>query len=122
MSQYFQTRHFISFHVACRATTTTRRYTIITTTSDIRGAGTDANVSCMLFGDKANTPTFVLSSSKNDFEKGQVDEFVVETIGGCSDPNQAEPVLCCCPGHADMVPRHTHCRARRLAAASCQGG
>lgn len=34
----------------------------------------------MLFGDKANTPTFMLENSKNNFEKGQVDEFVVETI------------------------------------------
>lgn len=41
------------------------RYTIITYTSDIRGAGTDANVSCMLMGDKANTPTFMLENSAN---------------------------------------------------------
>ena len=56
------------------------RYTIITKTSDIRGAGTDANVSAMLFGDKANTPLFMLENSKNNFEKGETDEFVVETI------------------------------------------
>ncbi|GFR41097.1 hypothetical protein Agub_g1741 [Astrephomene gubernaculifera] len=56
------------------------RYTIITQTSDIRGAGTDANVSCMLLGDKANTPTFVLENSKNNFEKGQRDEFVYESV------------------------------------------
>ncbi len=41
------------------------RYTIITYTSDTRGAGTDANVSCMLMGDKANTPTFMLENSAN---------------------------------------------------------
>jgi hypothetical protein len=56
------------------------RYTIITFTSDIRGAGTDANVSCMLMGDKANTPTFVLENSRNNFEKGQRDEFVMESV------------------------------------------
>ncbi|GLC44364.1 hypothetical protein PLESTF_000049800 [Pleodorina starrii] len=56
------------------------RYTIVTFTSDIRGAGTDANVSCMLMGDKANTPTFVLENSRNNFEKGQRDEFVMESV------------------------------------------
>lgn len=57
-----------------------RRYTIITYTSDTRGAGTDANVSCMLVGEKANTPMFALENSANNFEKGQRDEFVHETI------------------------------------------
>ncbi|KAG2499991.1 hypothetical protein HYH03_002273 [Edaphochlamys debaryana] len=56
------------------------RYTIITYTSDIRGAGTDANVSCMLMGDKANTPQFMLENSKNNFEKGQRDEFIHESV------------------------------------------
>ncbi|PNH12713.1 Lipoxygenase y domain-containing protein 1 [Tetrabaena socialis] len=56
------------------------RYTIITQTSDERGAGTDANVSCMLMGDKANTPTFPLENSRNNFEKGQRDEFILESI------------------------------------------
>ncbi|KAG2450199.1 hypothetical protein HYH02_000301 [Chlamydomonas schloesseri] len=58
----------------------TCRYTIITYTSDTRGAGTDANVSCMLVGEKANTPMFALENSANNFEKGQRDEFVHETI------------------------------------------
>ena len=50
----------------------TRRYTVTVHTSDIRGAGTDANVSCIIMGDKANTPMCKLDNSKNNFERGQV--------------------------------------------------
>ena len=48
------------------------RYSVITYTSDIRGAGTDANVSCIVFGDKGQTSLCRLENSKNNFERGQV--------------------------------------------------
>lgn len=49
-----------------------RRYEVITYTSDIRGAGTDANVTCILFGEQGQTPATKLENSKNNFERGQV--------------------------------------------------
>ena len=91
------------------------RYTVTTYTSDIRGAGTDANVSIKIFGDKCEStllplanrcvcaatervvgcqsmgqtmanfdsplvrPHSVLIRSKNNFERAETDEFVVET-------------------------------------------
>jgi hypothetical protein len=48
-----------------------RRYAIQTFTSDLRGAGTDANVTCVIFGDKGQTPVLVLSNHKNNFEVWQ---------------------------------------------------
>ncbi|GFH09152.1 uncharacterized protein mot51, partial [Haematococcus lacustris] len=56
------------------------RYTITTYTSDLRGAGTDANVSAIVFGDKGQTPSTKLESSHNNFERGQRDEFVIESV------------------------------------------
>ena len=42
-------------------------------TSDIRGAGTDANVTIILFGSNGiDTGKVKLDSNKNDFERGQV--------------------------------------------------
>ena len=42
-------------------------------TSDIRGAGTDANVTIILFGSSGiDTGKIKLDSNKNDFERGQV--------------------------------------------------
>lgn len=43
------------------------------------GAGTDANVTCVLFGQKGQTPATQLESSRNDFERGQRDDFVIES-------------------------------------------
>jgi hypothetical protein len=40
--------------------------------TDIRGAGTDANVKMQLFGEKGNTGNRKLESSANDFERGKV--------------------------------------------------
>eukprot|EP00899_Mesostigma_viride_P006814 jgi/Mesvir1/16133/Mv08410-RA.4 len=51
------------------------RYRVLVATSDIKGAGTDANVSIKLFGSNGETPSIRLSSSKDDFERGNVDEF-----------------------------------------------
>ena len=42
-------------------------------TSDIRGAGTDANVTIIMFGTNGiDTGKIKLDSNKNDFERGQV--------------------------------------------------
>ena len=38
------------------------RYTVSTYTSDIRGAGTDANVSIKMFGDKCESPLLPLAN------------------------------------------------------------
>lgn len=38
------------------------RYTVTVYTSDIRNAGTDANVSCVLYGDKRNSPLMKLDN------------------------------------------------------------
>ena len=39
---------------------------------DVRGAGTDANVTMTLMGDKGDTGERKLDSSANDFERGKV--------------------------------------------------
>ena len=39
--------------------------------------GTDANVSCVIYGDKGMTPMLPLENSANNFERGARDEFTV---------------------------------------------
>ncbi|GMH36686.1 hypothetical protein BSKO_04559 [Bryopsis sp. KO-2023] len=56
-----------------------REYKIVTITSNMRGAGTDANVFMNMKGDLGSTGQINLDSSRNDFEKGQTDEFTVST-------------------------------------------
>eukprot|EP00775_Hariotina_reticulata_P001782 gene1782-2116_t len=55
------------------------RYSFIVYTSDLRGAGTDAVISCVLHGDQGSTPLMVLENSRNNFERGQRDEFTLES-------------------------------------------
>uniref|UniRef100_A0A383W527 PLAT domain-containing protein n=1 Tax=Tetradesmus obliquus TaxID=3088 RepID=A0A383W527_TETOB len=55
------------------------RYSIVVYTSDIRGAGTDANVSCVIGGDKGSTPRLSLENAANNFERGARDEFSVQS-------------------------------------------
>uniref|UniRef100_A0A803Y1H7 Lipoxygenase homology PLAT domains 1 n=1 Tax=Meleagris gallopavo TaxID=9103 RepID=A0A803Y1H7_MELGA len=52
-------------------------YTIQVKTSDIGGAGTDANVSLILFGENGDSGTLALkeSNKSNKFERNQMDEF-----------------------------------------------
>ncbi|XP_062369972.1 lipoxygenase homology domain-containing protein 1 [Cinclus cinclus] len=52
-------------------------YTLQVKTSDIGGAGTDANVSLILFGEYGDSGTLPLkeSSKSNKFERNQMDEF-----------------------------------------------
>jgi hypothetical protein len=58
----------------------TMEYVIETITSDLSGAGSDANVSCILYGDGGETQPLKLeakSMMKNLFERGQTDTFSV---------------------------------------------
>ena len=50
-------------------------YTFLITTTDIRGAGTDADVHVTLHGELGDTPTTVLQSQMEHFERGQTDKF-----------------------------------------------
>jgi hypothetical protein len=47
-------------------------FRVAVTTSDVRGAGTDANVAIVLYGEKGDTGERKLESSANDFERGKV--------------------------------------------------
>ncbi|CAF0982480.1 unnamed protein product [Didymodactylos carnosus] len=47
-------------------------------TSDIRGAGTDSDVSMVLYGSKGKTDDIKLVSKSNSFEAGECDEFKVD--------------------------------------------
>ena len=48
-------------------------------TSDIRGAGTDANVFMTLYGDKGKTDEVPLGNATDNFEQGQLDKFKVSS-------------------------------------------
>ncbi|KXZ51726.1 hypothetical protein GPECTOR_11g173 [Gonium pectorale] len=55
------------------------QYRVAITTSDIRGAGTDANVFIQMFGEEATTGRIKLDNpGKNDFERGNTDVFMFE--------------------------------------------
>ena len=58
----------------------TAKYRIEVHTADVRGAGTDANVSLMLSGEEGDTAEMRLTnnSGKDLFERGNTDEFLVE--------------------------------------------
>lgn len=53
-------------------------YKIIVKTGDLPGAGTDANVFICLYGDKGDTGDRVLTSTKDAFERNQIDIFTIE--------------------------------------------
>ena len=48
-------------------------------TSDMRGAGTDANVFMTLYGDKGETDEVPLGNATDNFEQGQLDKFKVNS-------------------------------------------
>ena len=52
-------------------------YKVSVITGDRLGAGTDANVSITIFGDKGDSGSVKLDSSGNDFERNQIDEYGV---------------------------------------------
>lgn len=53
-------------------------YKVVTITSDVKGAGTSANVTIVMFGSNATSEVLKLESAVNNFEKGQTDEFVFD--------------------------------------------
>ena len=48
-------------------------------TSDLKNAGTDANVSLMIYGDKGKTDQISLRNKSDNFEAGKCDKFKIET-------------------------------------------
>ena len=63
-------------------------YTIFVKTADTAKAGTDADIHIQFIGEKNQTYPKKLTSTHNDFERGDLDKFVVdmEDIG--------DPLLC----------------------------
>ena len=49
-----------------------QRWKVAVQTGDERGSGTDADISIILFGDKAQSAEMKLESSANNFERNQV--------------------------------------------------
>jgi lipoxygenase homology domain-containing protein 1 len=69
----------------------------VTHTSDVSGAGTDANVFVVLYGEGGDSGKHALDASgRNDFEKGQRDEFSIT----CRDLGQLKKILI---GHDNSV-------------------
>jgi hypothetical protein len=55
-------------------------YLVTAYTSDLRGAGTDANVSMVIHGAKGDTGSVRLAKGREDFVRGARDQFVVEGL------------------------------------------
>ncbi len=55
-------------------------YEIAVHTGDIRGAGTNANVFLVLYGEKGKSEEHWLRNKTDNFERGQVDKFKVFKI------------------------------------------
>ena len=53
-------------------------YLVTTYTSDLKGAGTDANVTLVIHGAKGDTGTLHLAKGRDDFARSGRDQFVVE--------------------------------------------
>lgn len=47
-------------------------------TSDIRGAGTDAQVSIQVYGDAGKSDIITLGNETDNFEQGELDKFKVQ--------------------------------------------
>ena len=62
------------------ASDTPQTYVVKVTTSDERGAGTDASVWIDIHGSKASTSRRRLETSANNFERGQTDTFAVSAV------------------------------------------
>eukprot|EP00798_Chlamydomonas_sp_ICE-L_P018432 gene18432-24908_t len=54
------------------------KYKVEVKTSDVRGAGTDADISIQVFGKTGDTGSKVLDDSKDNFERNMLDTFFVE--------------------------------------------
>lgn len=53
-------------------------YIVNVFTGNIRGAGTDADVSITLFGEQGDSGPMNLDNDRNNFEKGRKDTFTLE--------------------------------------------
>jgi hypothetical protein len=62
-------------------------YKVVVTTSDIRGAGTDADVTLVLYGSQGDSGEQRLESSANDFERGKVRALSQMTVPICQFAN-----------------------------------
>ncbi|XP_071500737.1 lipoxygenase homology domain-containing protein 1-like [Diadema antillarum] len=58
----------------------THKYKVHVFTGNKRNAGTDANVFITLFGEGGDSGEHKLDNSKNNFERGREDEFVIDSI------------------------------------------
>jgi len=56
------------------------KYSIAVTTGNVRGAGTDANVFVILYGETSDSGKRLLDGPGNNFERGNTDTFSVETV------------------------------------------
>ena len=54
------------------------KYVVEVLTSDVKGSGTDARVSLVIYGDKADTGALALENSADNFERGKKDVFHLE--------------------------------------------
>lgn len=50
-------------------------------TGDVRGAGTNANVFLVMYGENGKSDQFDLRNKSDNFERGQVDKFKVSYEG-----------------------------------------
>ena len=51
-------------------------------TGDVRGAGTNANVFLVLYGENGKSDQFNLRNKSDNFERAQADKFKVSYYGG----------------------------------------
>ena len=77
-------------------------YEVVVVTGNMKGAGTDAKVSVIIFGKTGQTPKLRLkSNSKNCFERNQSDIFNLKTV--CVGPmTKIRCVLALCRGEATL--------------------
>jgi lipoxygenase homology domain-containing protein 1 len=67
-------------HVSSGAESSARcTYQVQVFTTDVRGAGTDGDVFLSLVGELGTTGESELASSANNFERGHVDQFTVQS-------------------------------------------
>ena len=55
-------------------------------TGDVKGAGTDANINCVLIDEEGTRSREILLDCllRNDFERGQVDTFAISNVKNLS--------------------------------------
>jgi len=79
VNQWFKVNDWKEFSVANAKVGTSVAYTLEVTTGNIKGAGTSAQVSVTLIGNKGDSGKQILENSTTNFTKGAVDVFNVDT-------------------------------------------